>query len=237
MILDEIVEHTKKQLAETKTNRFNALFDNQKCVLLCELKMKSPSHPSSFIENIDSVLNDYASAEVDAISVVTDQEYFGGDLSMVQKARGSNLPVLRKDFIVEARQITEVQTDAILLIARIVNPETLMELVEICLKLNIEPVVEIHDETDLERTLDSGANTIAVNARDLQTQKIDQSKALELLARIPQNRTKLLFSGITSPEDIHNAREHGAQGVLVGTAALEATNRVQFARSLKEACA
>ncbi len=236
MILDEIVEHTKATLSRTATNRFNVLFSNQNCVLVCELKMKSPSHPSPFLDDIDTVLRDYMSGGVDAISVVTEQQYFGGDTQMVQEARISNLPVLRKDFILEARQIAEVQADAILLIARIVSQETLKELVEICLKLNVEPVVEIHDDADLQSALDSSANTIAVNARDLQTQKINQSKALELLLKIPGNRTKLLFSGITTPEDIVNAREHGAQGVLVGTAALEATNIVQFVHSLKEAC-
>ena len=236
MILDEIVQHTKLKLAATKARRFASMFNGQKCLLICELKIKSPSHPDPYLDNVDALLNEYMHAGVDAVSVVTENKFFGGNLDMVPQASRTGLPVLRKDFIVEARQIAQVSTDALLLIARIVSSDRLKELVGICSKLDIEPVVEIHDESDLPKALDSGANTIAVNARDLQTQTINQSQALNLLAQIPENKTKLLFSGIKSPKDIENARKIGANGVLVGTSVLEAPNRIEYIKQLKEAC-
>jgi indole-3-glycerol phosphate synthase len=234
MILDEIVAHKKRELSKAPRLQFRRMLEGSSLALICELKLKSPTHPEPFTVNPKAVLEDYKSVEVDAISVVTDQAYFGGSVDLVALARTTGLPVLRKDFILEPHQITEMKTDALLLIARILPVTKLKKLIEICMMLDIEPIVEIHGEAELEAALTSGAKVIAVNSRDLQTQKIDIESGLKLLDKIPEDRLKLFFSGISSPDDMRRVKERRANGVLIGTSILTSINRTHKIQEFKD---
>jgi len=229
-VLDEIVDNKRAELK--KSNAFRDMLDSRDLSIICELKRKSPTVPDGFNVDVDDVFSDYAKV-ADAISVVTDKQYFGGNYELVTQARKTGLPVLRKDFIIDPLQVAEVATDALLLIARIVPEEQLQNLVDLCLLINIEPVVEIHDAEDLAKALKTSANVIAVNTRNLQTQTIDQTSAYDLLDAVPGEYTKLLFSGIKSHDDVAQAVSHGVKAVLVGTSILESENRVEFVKKLR----
>ncbi len=233
MVLDEIVANKKAELERFPSGRFRKILQSQKPGLVCELKLKSPTHPEPFVADPKKVLDDYQAAGVDAISVVTDNKYFGGSLDMVRQARATGLPVLRKDFILNPRQITEVSTDALLLIARILSATELKHMVGLCLDLGIEPIVEIHGEDELAKALNSGAKVIAVNSRDLQAQNIDLKKSLELMAKIPKDRLRMFFSGIGSADDLRTVSLYRTNGVLIGTSVLTSGNRQQKIKELR----
>lgn len=235
MTLDEIVANKRKELAEVPKQRFRSVLARPGVSLVCELKIKSPTHPEPFTDEPESVLDDYKKAAVGAISVVTDSRYFGGSAQLASKARMTGLPVLRKDFILKERQITEAQTDALLLIARILPPKRLNRLVRLCLDLGIDPVVEIHDPDELDKALAAEAEIIAVNSRDLQNQTIDLGKGLDLLGKIPPRKLKMFFSGINSAADLRLVKQAGADGVLIGTSVLTADNRIRKIKELQEA--
>jgi len=225
MILDDIV--SAKQRSLNSSGRFvDVIQDSPGIELICELKLKSPTHSQPFVDDYNSVLRDYKSAGVKLMSVVTDGPYFGGELGMVTQARSEGFLVLRKDFIIEPSQIAEVYADALLLIARILEPSKLKELVAICQSVNIEPVVEIHSEDELNSAQESGARVIAVNTRDLDKQEISFNKGLALLAKINDSHIKLLFSGINSNHQVKQAQQAGADAVLVGTSVLTAGDRI-----------
>ena len=234
MMLDDIIANKKRKLLETPKGRFRRMLEEPEMSLVCELKLTSPTHPKPFTDNPKSVFAGYKAAGVDAISAVTDQKYFGGSIDLVTQARATGLPVLRKDFVLEPRQITEVHTDALLLIARILSVAKLKQLASLCLELDIEPVVEIHSEEELKVALASDAKVIAVNSRDLQIQKIDIGAGLRLLDKVPRDLLTMFFSGVASQADILQVKAHRANGVLIGTSILTSNNRVNKIHDLKE---
>ncbi len=233
MILDEIVSNKQQELAARSPQPFRRMLDRPGLSFICELKLRSPTHPKPFVTDTQAVLDDYKAAGADAISVVTDQTYFGGDVGLMRAAQATGLPVLRKDFILNPRQLVESPTEAILLIARIVSPDELKHLVSLCLQLGVEPVVEIHSQTELAAVLATNVKIIAVNSRDLQAQRIDLEGGLKLLNQIPDDRLKLLFSGVQSPGDIVRVKASGADGVLIGTSILSAPERISKITELR----
>ena len=231
MILDEITDNKRINLPQL--GRFNNQLVRQKPTLITELKLKSPTHPESFASNYQDVLDDYKQAGISTISVVTDQKYFGSDISMVAVARKQGFIVLRKDFIIHPSQLAEVYSEAVLLIARVVEPDMLRRLVDLSLELGVEPVVEIHSEAELDAVYSTKASVIAVNTRDLDKQEIDFDQGLALLRQIDDKYLKLLFSGIDSRAQIEQARQADANGVLVGTSVLSAPDRVAKIKELR----
>lgn len=225
MILDEIIASKKDSLP--KTGKFIEIIKNSDVpAIICELKLKSPTHLELFTDDYQEVLDDYKNADIKLMSVVTDKAYFGGDFAMVREARSKGFVVLRKDFVTEPSQVAEVYSDALLLIARILTPEKLSQLVGACNAVGIEPVVEIHSDDELQVAYNTGTRVIAVNTRDLDKQQIDFEKGLELLSKIDASYTKLLFSGIDSRMQVQQAKQSGADGVLIGTSVLSASDRV-----------
>ena len=232
MILDEIIENKRQELNLIKSDKFLKLFSGDSVQIICEVKLKSPTCKTGFGVDVSSLLADYK-AQADAISVVTDNKYFDGDLGLLEQARKTGLPVLRKDFIIEPSQIAEASTDALLLIARILEPSKLKRLVSACLAVGIEPVVEVYSEDELAAVTDTDVRIIAVNSRDLDRQVIDLDSACKLLSEIPGNYTRLLFSGIETASDVAKASEAGADGVLVGTSVLKSNNKQEFINELR----
>jgi indole-3-glycerol phosphate synthase len=221
-------------------SRFLKVFDNEqrKVKLIAELKFASPtiSILGSSEELTDRALQ-YESAGADAISIITEKQFFKGDLAFISTVKKLvSLPILQKDFIIDPQQIYEAKNagaDALLLIARLVDAKTLKEFVKLCFAVGIEPVVEINNEEDLKKACATKTNIIAVNARDLETFTVDVFKACTLLEKIPDRYIRLGFSGVTSYEDALVYKESGADGILVGTSLMQAKDIKGFINSLQ----
>ncbi len=198
--------------------------------LIAEIKLASPTEGN--LGERAGVLKrarDYRDAGADAVSVITEKKIFNGnpDLVLMIKNSAINLPVLQKDFIVQESQIEEshkIGADALLLIARIVNKDKLKRFVCLCKEKNLEPVVEIFNQSDLANAIKSGTKIIAVNARDLDTFEINVDRACKLIKQVPDKFIKLGFSGIHGRAEVQKYKQAGAKAVLVGTELMKTDN-------------
>jgi indole-3-glycerol phosphate synthase len=189
--------------------------------LLAEVKRRSPS-AGDIRPGADpaSVARAYAEGGAAAISVLTDAEYFGGSLeALVQVRRAVPLPVLRKDFVVDAAQVWEARAagaDAVLLIVRILSPAALGELHGLARELGMDVLVEVHREDELHRALEAGATVVGVNNRDLDTFATDVSFCLAHAPQVPPHVTLVGESGIRTAADVDRLGAAGIDAVLVG---------------------
>lgn len=210
---------------------------NSNMAIIAEIKLASPTMASLGSESdIVQRAIAYEEAGADAISFITEQRYFKGNITFIPEFKTKvNVPILQKDFVIDPYQIYEAKmmsSDAILLIARLVDKNVLKDFVSISQKIGIEPIVEINDEEDLEKALDTKTSFVAVNARDLRTFTVNISKACSLLEKIPQKYIKFGFSGIHSSAEVRRYKKAGAKGVLIGTSLMKAVNIDTFIKSL-----
>lgn len=254
--LIEIVESTKRRLEEKKqrkpftlrysgtrfartrmTGRFLEAMKKDGMSLIAEIKLASPTAKFSSSLSVVDRVRIYKKGGVDAISVVTEPEFFKGDMTFVTQIKQTvSLPVLQKDFVIDHYQIEEAArlgSDAVLLIAKLVNGETLKEFVTKVQELGVEPVVEINDSEDLEKAANTSTKIIAVNARNLNDFTVDVARACDLLQVIPTIYVRLGFSGIGSAQDVLQYKKAGANGVLIGSALMEAENIEAYIQSLR----
>jgi indole-3-glycerol phosphate synthase len=241
MILDEIyrhklleVEESKKKLSLSKleeslpglapTKDFEgALREGEGIKLIAEIKAASPS-AGVLREGLDPVklALEYQGAGANAISVLTDEKFFSGSLSTLEKVRKAvELPLLRKDFIIDSYQVYEARVaggDAILLIARLLDKNTIVKFLKLAQQLDLDCLVEVHTEKELKKALDTPATLIGINNRDLDTFKVDLSTTLKLLPLIPGDRLIVSESGINTREDVQKLEGAGVKAVLVGEA-------------------
>jgi indole-3-glycerol phosphate synthase len=205
--------------------------------LIAEIKFASPS-VGVIREDADplSVGRMYEEAGAAAISLLTDRKFFGGDLGTLPRLKKAiSLPILRKDFIVDEIQIEESHlwaADAILLIARILTREQLKRFLDICRSFGMAALTEIHDQDDLDKAVECGAEIIGINNRDLDTFEIRLNTTLELAPLIPEGRVKVSESGIHSGEDVHPLKQVGIQAILVGTSLMKSHDVMKKAREL-----
>jgi len=196
--------------------------------VIAEIKKKAPSRKKMFFKVLDvgRLAETYAKGGAKAISVLTDRKYFGGDvahISMVRKV--VNLPVLRKDFIIDEYQVYESRyfgADAILLIARILTKEQIKSFMHLAKRIGMESVVEVHDEKDLEKAILADAKIIGINNRDLDTFKVDIQNTFRLASRMPKEIIKVCESGVKNSEEMAKLKNMGVNAVLIGGAFLEA---------------
>jgi indole-3-glycerol phosphate synthase len=194
----------------------------QKINLIAEIKFASPS-AGLIREKVDpiSIGRIYQDAGAAAISLLTDQRFFQGDLEQLPRLKkATSLPVLRKDFIIDAVQVRQsffYSADAILLIARILSQPQLAEYIALCRELGMTPLTEVHSKNDLEKAVASGAEVIGINNRDLDSFKVDTNITLELAPLIPAHCVGVSESGIAGEEDIIALKTTGIQAVLVGS--------------------
>jgi len=191
--------------------------------VIAEIKRRSPSkgdiNPGIDAEERARV---YERAGARALSVLTEWAEFGGsadDLKCVAASVG--LPVLKKDFHVDESQVWEARAfgaSAMLFIARALAPDRLAALVDAALEAGVEPLIEIRSEDELARALSTPARVIGVNARDLETLRIEPWVTEQLLPKIPSDRVRVAESGMSTAEDVRRAAELGAHAVLVGSA-------------------
>lgn len=181
----------------------------------------------------------YASAGASAVSVVTEPTFFGGDLGWLAPVREAvAIPVLRKDFIVEDRQLYETAlagADAVLLIARILDGDRLAELLGLARRLSLEVLLEIFADEDPAVAVASGAPIIGVNARDLATFVVDLERVERHARAIPPDRVRVAESGIRSHSDVKRLAAAGYDAFLVGEHLVRSSDPAAALRELREA--
>lgn len=195
--------------------------DDNRTPLIAEVKPTSPT--TQGVKETDPVeaAREMVEGGASALSVLTEPEHFGGSLENLRRVRDAvEVPVLRKDFILDSSQLYEVETDMVLLIAAFLDDE-LGELVDEALSLGLQPLVEVHTHEELERALDTDAGLIGVNSRDLKQLEVDLSVSEDLLPEVPDDRIGIAESGIETREDVERMVEAGADALLVGTAIMQ----------------
>ncbi len=191
--------------------------------VIAEHKRRSPS-AGAIREGstVEEIVRAYERAGAAALSVLTERQHFGGSLEDLREAKAaSSLPILRKDFIVDHYQVYEsaaVGADAILLIVAALDPRELERLHAEALALDLDVLVEVHDERELEVALELDADVIGINNRDLTDFTIDLARTFELLSDVPAGKTVVSESGITTRDQLDELERVGVDAVLVGEA-------------------
>ena len=199
--------------------------------VIAEIKKASPSQGlirADFIPADIAQSYAYGDGKVSAacLSVLTDRDYFQGDVQYLKQARAScSLPVLRKDFMVDAYQIYESRAmgaDCVLLIAACLDDAEMADMEAIAQNLNMAVLVEVHDAKELERALRLKTRLVGINNRNLRTFEVSLEASLRMIAEVPADRLLVTESGIATREDVHMMREHGVSAFLVGEAFMRA---------------
>jgi len=219
-----VPEPIVKRMAETMKpvpSFREALEKRQRVRIIAEVKKASPSKGvlKADLDPSKQALA-YREAGACAISVVTEEDFFQGDLGWVGKVgEASNLPVLRKDFVYEPFQVYETRASgasAILFIVAMLQPAELRELIALATSLKLDALVEVHDEVELGEALEAGAPIIGVNNRDLKTFNVDVQTSVRLAKLIPDDRLFVVESGIHGKPDVDLLLQAGADAFLIG---------------------
>ena len=217
--LDQLVDAAK---AAPPTRGFgDALRAHDGLAVIAEVKRRSPSkgdlHPDL---DPTAVAQAYEAGGAACLSVLTDREFFGGSVADLQAARAATTrPVLRKDFTVSAHDVCDARTmgaDAVLLIVAALDDAELSDFHGLATELQLDALVEIHDEAELERALAVGATLVGVNQRDLVTFQVDHVRALRVGAAMPSDIVRIAESGIRDAADAAALRDAGYDAILVG---------------------
>ena len=211
--------------------------ENQLAVI-AEIKRRSPSRGALNHElNPTDIAMQYRNGGASCLSVLTDEEFFGGSVSDLQQARAAvDLPVLRKDFTVSMKDICDTRimgADCVLLIAAALSRDELHEFYEFATDLKLDSLIEVHDETELATALEIGATIIGVNQRDLKTFEVDQQRAVRMASMMPNNVIKVAESGVKTRQDAQALRGAGYNAVLVGESLVTSGDIIT---SLKDLC-
>jgi indole-3-glycerol phosphate synthase len=237
MRVPEAIVKQMAKVAPVVPSLKSALESSQKVRIIAELKKASPSKGvlANHLNPVD-LAQHYKNAGASAISVVTEEDHFQGDLAWVGQARkAATLPVLRKDFVYDPYQIYETRgagASAILLIAAMLQPEELRALYLTARETGLEVLVEVHDETELGEALAAGADIIGVNNRDLKTFRVELETSLRLARQIPDDKLFVVESGIDSKDSISRLMDAGADAFLIGEYFLTAADPEAALRGL-----
>lgn len=236
-ILDKIIANKKTEVALHKAqfpieHLLDPSFMERECVsfknairnsdsgIIAEFKRKSPSkgwiHPDARVE---SIIPEYTSGGAAAISVLTDQEFFGGNLNDLKRARElTHIPILRKDFIIDEYQILQAKAfgaDCILLIASALTQDEIKHFTLLARSIGIEVLIEVHEKKELDSIIIT-PDLIGVNNRNLKTFETSVDTSLMLYDDLPDEVIKISESGISSTESVHKLRQAGYDGFLMG---------------------
>jgi indole-3-glycerol phosphate synthase len=206
--------------------------------VIAEIKRRSPSKGdlNTTLDPADLAMT-YEDGGATCLSVLTDREFFGGAAADLTAARAvTRLPVLRKDFTVAAADVCDARlmgADCVLLIAAALTADELRKFHAIAGEVEIDALVEVHDEAELEVALSVGATLVGVNQRDLVTFEVDQERAVRLAAAIPDGVVKVAESGVRGAADAQALRQAGYHAVLVGETLVTAPDPARAIRDLK----
>jgi indole-3-glycerol phosphate synthase len=196
-----------------------SLLDVSRTGIIAEFKRKSPSKGTINDKvSVEVVTSAYTEGSASGISVLTDENYFGGRNEDLQKARANQIPILRKDFIVDEYQIIEAKSigaDVILLIAACLSPLEVKSFASKAKELGLEVLLEIHNEAELGHICDA-VDLVGVNNRNLKTFEVNIQTSLELINKIPKEKIAISESGISDVETILTLKSAGFKGFLIG---------------------
>ena len=236
-ILDKIIAHKREELEVRKMmvkeeELKQTIFFNRVCLslkqnllkknatgIIAEFKRKSPS--KGYINkyaDVAAVTRAYTQFGASGLSVLTDNEFFGGTTEDLVTARANEIPILRKDFIIDPYQVLASKAmgaDVILLIAACLSAAEVKALSGFAKETGLEVLLELHDETELDHVCDT-VDMIGINNRNLKTFEVDISKSLQLASLIPADIVKIAESGIDSMDTIHLFKDAGFKGFLMG---------------------
>jgi indole-3-glycerol phosphate synthase len=197
--------------------------------VIAEIKRKSPSK-GDLNADLDParIAGVYAAGGASCLSVLTDADHFGGSIDDLHAARAAcSLPVLRKDFTVDARDVVDARlmgADCVLLIAAALSPDELGQFHELAVRVGLDALVEVHDEAELDRAIAVGATLIGVNQRDLVTFEVDHERAVRMGAAMPANVVTVAESGVRNASDAQSLRAAGYHAILVGETLVTSTD-------------
>jgi indole-3-glycerol phosphate synthase len=252
-ILAKIVTHKRAALAKSAPERadlerraanrmpardFKAALTANPPAIISEIKKASPSK-GVFTHDFApaSIAHTYASGGAAALSVLTDEEFFQGDLADLETARAAvSIPVLRKDFTVDEFHVIEAAAhgaDAILLIAAILSTAEMRDFRILAAGYGMAALVEVHNDEELDSALASGAEIVGVNNRNLHTFEVTLDTSRRLVKRIPANVVKVAESGIHSREDVATLRAAGFHAFLVGEHLMKSADPAAALRALR----
>ena len=238
MILDRIVKAKQEEVVFLKQGKpleqikdealntplprnFKAAVGGTGCSIIAEIKRRSPSK-GRIREDFDhiDIASCYENHGAAAISVLTDQKFFGGERAYLSEIKEVvSVPLLRKDFIIDSYQIYETRVlggDALLLIAGLMGLDTLREFIGLTESLGLSPLVEVHSAGEMEKALGAGAKIIGINNRDLKTFETDLKTSFDLLSAVPKGTAVISESGIHTRRDIEMLMNNGVHAFLVG---------------------
>lgn len=223
-----------------RVSTFKSVLRSSSLAVIAEIKRKSPSKGLiSSISDPVSLAKRYISGGASALSILTDNSFFGGkldDLTQVADAINTDtVPIIRKDFIIDKIQIAEAfnaGASAVLCIISILGVKA-KTLIEFARSLGLDVLVEIHNHEELQIALDCGADMIGINNRNLKTFEVDTSCALRLVTAIPNTMIKIAESGMTHPTMAREYYHAGFDAVLIGEALVASSNPEQFIRACR----
>lgn len=256
MILDKIFAQKAKRLAEEKErvpmdrlakfirnkqkkDRFStALTAKPTLAIIGEVKKASPSKGLIREDfNVRQIVKEYNESGVDALSVLTEEDFFQGSKGYIPIARAITAkPILRKDFIMDTYQVLEsnvLGADALLLIVAGLKQDRLWELLHMTHGLGMEALVEVHNEEELERALDVEAKVIGINNRDLHTFNVDLRTTQRLMKNMPKDVVVVSESGIENEHQMNHIQALGVDGVLIGESFMRADSIRQHEAMLR----
>jgi indole-3-glycerol phosphate synthase len=236
-ILEQIVAHKRKEVGQRREEvglkqlEHERLFarktyslkqfisDPGKTGIIAEYKRRSPSKGViNDRDSVESVTRMYAAYGASGISVLTDQNFFGGSLDDLVAARDNDVPLLRKDFMIDEYQLVEAKAygaDVILLIAACLTPAEVKSLTSAAKLLGLEVLLELHDDSELEHVCDQ-VDVIGINNRNLKNFEVDLQHSVRMAEKIGNGFIKIAESGINDVNNIRFLKEHGFQGFLIG---------------------
>ncbi len=236
--------HNREAFAFENTLKRNRIRQENKCKskmsFICEVKKASPSKgiiadEFPYLE----IAEEYVQAGADAISVLTEPEYFlGDDRYLAEISRRVHIPVLRKDFTIDEYQIYEAKmigADAVLLICSLLDTAVLAHYLELCKGLGLSALVEVHDSHEVTSAIEAGAGIIGVNNRNLQTFQVDLENSIRLRSLVPEHIIFVAESGIKSQEDIVRLHDAGVDAVLIGETLMRSADKRDALSALKKA--
>jgi len=206
--------------------------------VIAELKRRSPSK-GDLVADLDpaETATEYVVGGAACLSVLTDVDHFGGSPDDLVAARAAvTVPVLRKDFTVDARNVCDARlmgADAVLLIAAALDDAELVDFHNLAAEVGLDALVEIHDETELERAMVVGAQLVGVNQRDLMTFEVDKARAVRMAPLMPDGVVRVAESGIRGPDDARALVDAGYHALLVGESVVTSGDRVAAVRALR----
>lgn len=217
---------------------FEKALDKKDIAFICEIKKASPSKGiiAGHFPYIQ-IAGDYEKAGADAISVLTEPDFFmGKDEYLKQISCKVSVPLLRKDFIIDKYQIYQAKilgASAVLLICSLLDTEKLKEYINICRSLGLSALVEAHTKDEISSAIKAGARIIGVNNRNLKTFEVDIQNAVRLRKYVPKDILFVAESGIKTAEDIDALRKAGVNAVLIGETLMKSHNKKEMLDSLK----